>query len=82
MPDDSIVLRGGANWSKKNDVWSSTDYGKTWNQLATETEWSERVGHTSVVLHDGSILLIGGYKGVWGRVFLKDVWRLSADTSR
>lgn len=76
MPDGSIVMIGG--WSQgspgnpiKNDVWRSTDNGKTWNRQAASAPWLPRFLHTSVVMPDGSIVLMGGsgdssaYNDVW-----------------
>ena len=70
LPDGSIVLMGGNDGSRKNDVWRSTDGGKNWNQLASPG-WTARVGHTSVALPDGTIVLLGGYDGDCKN----DVWR-------
>jgi PKD repeat protein/N-acetylneuraminic acid mutarotase len=78
MPDDSIVLMGGwiGDWPLvMNDVWRSTDKGKTWTLMNASSGWVGRGYHTSVALPDGSIVLMGGYDNVDER---KDVWR-SAD---
>ena len=71
MPDGSIVLTGGArgSFSEKYDVWRSTDNGYTWTLTSSYPGWPARAFHTSVVLPDGSIVLMGGYSRV-------DVWRL------
>jgi uncharacterized delta-60 repeat protein len=78
MPDGSIVLMGGVGFdvpSAHNDVWRSTDNGAHWTQQTANAEWSARLGHSSVVMPDGSIVLMGGYSnGGWKN----DVWR-SAD---
>ena len=70
MPDGSIVLTGGSGnngiWYK--DVWRSTDYGATWTRMNASAGWSERSGHTSVAMQDGSIVLMGGSVN-------NDVWR-------
>ena len=74
LPDGSIVLMGG--WDiggyPLNDVWLSTDNGATWTQQTAGAGWTTRYGHTSVVLPDSSIVLMGGYNGV---SVLRDVWR-------
>ena len=44
-------------------MWRSTDQGVTWTQMTASAEWSGRNAHTSVVLPDGSIVLMGGYNG-------------------
>ncbi|WP_321506807.1 DUF3821 domain-containing protein [uncultured Methanoregula sp.] len=74
MPDGSIVLMGGWNGNgwKMNDVWRSTDNGATWTQMTDHAEWLARVGQSSVVMPDGSIVLMGGHDG-WG--YRNDVWR-------
>jgi PKD repeat protein len=71
MPDGSIVLMGGYDNVNAimNDVWRSTDYGKTWTQVTASAEWSARTGHTIVEMPDGSIVLMGGGA-------ISDVWQL------
>ena len=75
MPDGSIVLMGGLTpyWvapsHSRNDVWRSTDNGATWTQL-TSGEWTPRTEHSSVVMPDGSIILMGGQMPS-----KNDVWR-------
>ena len=64
MPDDSIFLMGGNVNSTAddfvNDTWRSTDKGVTWTQVAPQAAWTARGAFPSVVLPDGSIVLIGG----------------------
>ncbi len=62
MPDSSIVLMGGFTGDPflNNDVWRSTDYGATWTLVNASPGWLDRRGHSSVVMPDGSIVLIGG----------------------
>ena len=55
----------------RNDVWRSTDNGATWIQMTAGAGWSARSGHSSVVMPDGSIVLMGGQDGG----FRNDVWR-------
>ncbi|HON82361.1 MAG TPA: kelch repeat-containing protein [Methanoregulaceae archaeon] len=71
MPDGSIVLMGGNDGSRKNDVWRSTDNGATWTRMTSSAGWSARQYHTSVVMPDGSIVLMGGNDGSRKN----DVWR-------
>ena len=77
MPDGSIVLMGGRSGEpsrppiRHNDTWRSTDNGATWTQMTANAGWSARQGHSSVVMPDGSIVLMGGFDGS----FKKDVWR-------
>ena len=73
MPDGSIVLMGG--WDQyggyKNDVWRSTDDGATWRPMTMNAGWPARAGQSSVVMPDGSIVLMGGWSGGYDN----DVWR-------
>jgi PKD repeat protein len=75
MPDGSIVLMGGTDnytYSYLNDVWRSTNSGALWTQVNTNAGWSTRFLHSSVVMPDGSIVLMGGF-GSDG--YKNDVWR-------
>jgi len=75
MPDGSIVLMGGGQYSNltwTNDTWRSTDKGATWTQMTAHAKWSARASHTSVVMPDGSIVLMGGSDNGG---FKNDVWR-------
>ena len=74
LPDGSIVLMGG--WDNTglqvNDVWRSTDYGATWEEVATSGSiWTPREDHAAVAMPDGSIVLMGGLGGG----LKDDVWR-------
>jgi hypothetical protein len=72
MPDGSIILMGGVYTTiikLANDTWRSTDNGTTWTQLTAHAEWSVRSDHSSVVMPDGSIILMGGI-GI-----TNDTWR-------
>jgi len=75
MPDGSIVLTGGSNASSgdKNDVWRSNDYGATWMLVNASAEWTARAQHRSVVMPDGSIVLMGGHDNSYN--LKNDVWR-------
>ncbi|MFA5414208.1 MAG: PKD domain-containing protein [Methanoregula sp.] len=74
MADDSIVLMGGESSfpNYENDVWRSTDRGKTWIQINASAGWTARKLHSSVVMPDGSIVLIGGLDSY---SYKNDVWR-------
>ncbi|MDP3396888.1 MAG: PKD domain-containing protein [Methanoregula sp.] len=69
LGDGSIVLIGGvdgiggipAGW--KTDVWRSTDKGVTWSLQTATAGWSARWGYSSVLMPDGSIVMMGGYDG-------------------
>ncbi|MCX6696905.1 MAG: PKD domain-containing protein [Methanoregula sp.] len=77
MPDGSIVLMGGINniVGLMKDVWRSTDNGVTWTQQTASAGWSARELHSSVVMPDGSIVLMGGYDGNYYHIYKNDVWR-------
>jgi PKD repeat protein len=75
--DGSIVVMGGWDQTvhRLNDVWKSTDNGKTWTMMNASAGWSRRDQHNSVALPDGSIVLLGG-----NDILLKnDVWRSTDD---
>ena len=81
LHDGSIVLMGGrvGTSSERNDIWRSTDHGATWTQMTASAEWPARFSHTSVVLTDRSIVLMGGRDSSG---YMNDVWRLEiAQTS-
>jgi hypothetical protein len=75
LPDGSIVLTGGYDDTKGpvNDTWRSTDKGKKWTKVNASSGWPVRYGHSSVVMPDGSIVLMGGY-GTGGSI-QNDTWR-------
>jgi len=77
MPDGSIILMGGVGdwYLPMSDIWRSTDEGATWIQMNSSAEWSGRVDHSSVVMPDGSIVLMGGDDS--GGHYFNDVWRLN-----
>ncbi len=73
-PPDHIILMGGENsGGYLNDVWMSEDYGVTWTQKTANAWPSPRSGHSSVVMHDGSIVVMGGYGG--GSNYFNEVYR-------
>ncbi len=51
---------------------SGGDFTGTWTQMTASAEWSKRNRHTSVVLFDGSIVLMGGNDA---NTSYNDVWR-------
>ena len=76
LPDGSIVIMGGRSTSNNflNDVWRSTDKGASWKLVNSNPGWTERGYFSSVVMADGSIVLIGGLGGS-GQTARSDVWR-------
>jgi PKD repeat protein len=68
---NSIVIMGGSNGTRMNDVWQSTNYGSTWSLMNSSPGWAARYDAGSVVMQDGSIVLMGGASGS----FYNDVWR-------
>ena len=65
MPDGNIILLGGrvGGDGRSNDVWRSKDGGATWTMINDKRGWSPRYGQSSVVMPDGSIVLMGGWDG-------------------
>ncbi|MCT8336808.1 PGF-pre-PGF domain-containing protein [Methanoculleus sp. Afa-1] len=75
MPNGSIILMGGKNsWPDVyRDVRQSTDGGATWTRVINNAPWSARYDHTSVVMPNGSIILMGGSNSDGSG--LNDVWQ-------
>ncbi len=75
MPDGSIILTGGyiSSGYYKNDTWRSVNNGSSWTSVNASSGWTRRYHHTSVVLPDESIVLMGGYDSIIGR--RNDTWR-------
>jgi hypothetical protein len=59
--------------SPTNWAWYFGDeaFNEPWTQVTKGAEWSARSSHSSVVLPDGSIVLMGGHDGS----YRNDVWR-------
>jgi hypothetical protein len=80
MPDNSIVLMGGenSNYHDLNDTWRTTDEGKTWVEVNSSPGWLSRRSPTSVVMPDGSIVLMGGTYNTtpenW--IYFNETWRV------
>jgi PKD repeat protein len=84
MPDNSIVLMGGQDSASppwKNDTWRSTDSGTTWNLTNITAGWLGRTAGSSVVLPDGSVIIIGGRTSTSAGSGTSDAWRLSPQGS-
>lgn len=79
--DSSIVGPGGPARVYYNDVWRSTDDGRTWTRLTEHAPWAPRAGAAAVV-KDGYIWLLGGEDGFVCNPstprcppYFNDVWR-------
>ena len=81
LADGRIVIMGGLDKDNgfRNDVWQSVDSGSTWSPVTTSAEWAGRNGHSSVVLRDGTIVLMGGRDS--HDTYLNDIWRSSDNGS-
>jgi hypothetical protein len=80
LSDGTIIVMGGYAHNMfgdnyKNEVWKSTNSGSNWSLVVEDAEWAGRNHHSSVLLADGSIILMGGYTSAGNQ---NDVWR-SAD---
>ena len=75
MPNGSIILMGGEDsWGDVyRDVRQSTDGGATWTTVINNAPWTARYDHTSVVMPNGSIILMGGSNSDGSG--LNDVWQ-------
>ena len=73
LHDGSILMMGGADSSvtNQNDTWRSTDNGATWSEVNSSSGWSPRSSHSTVVLPDDSVMLMGGFADD----VVNDVWR-------
>ena len=77
---DRIVVLGGqasqAYWM--NDVWATTNYGSSWQQVTATAPWSQRQDAMVAVSQSGAIVLVGGMEYVGGAngswVWNNDAW--------
>jgi len=56
-----------------NDVWKSSDLGKTWVEIVRNAEFTPRYGHKAVAIGN-NIYVIGGYDG---RQYYNEIWKSS-----
>ena len=73
------VIGGSADGTPEkrfNDVWKSTDGGKTWTEVTASStqKFPARSEHSSAV-QNGDIYVIGGFVGNSGSNRLNDVWK-------
>jgi len=66
---------GQANPQYHNDVWVSSDLGRTWKRILEQAPWTERDNFNAEITKDGLIVFAGGLNS---REALNDVW-VSAD---
>ena len=72
--DGDIILTGGQSLTTfYNDVWRSSDQGRTWVQVCAEAPWAPRAGHHTTVI-DGTIYLFAGGMKSWKRIFYNELW--------
>ena len=74
MYDGRILLTSGFTGSYERDLWYSSDNGATWTQPSPGLSgyWTERYGHTSLAMPDGSIIVMGGLSSAGN---MNDVYR-------
>jgi hypothetical protein len=77
MGSGLTLIGGSSSTTYYNDIWVSTN-GIRWKQITEHAEWSARSGHKCVMMHDKSLVLVGGYTG---SALCSDVWR-SIDLGR
>jgi len=81
LPNGSIILMGGRGYGEKDhfaDVWRSrSDDPSIWERVNAHAEWGPRFNHESLLLSDGSIIIMGGnrFNSDGELVFLNDVWQ-------
>ena len=59
-PDVFLVIGGRDNADNHNDVWSSSDNGKSWVAITKAAPWAQRCYHSTIVTKDGLLLVIAG----------------------
>jgi hypothetical protein len=59
---DEVYILGGFDGSdpRRNDIWKSTDLGKTWELVTDRAEFGGRSNASLTVTQNGNIVLMGG----------------------
>jgi PKD repeat protein len=67
---------GNPDYGQMNDTWISSNNGSTWSQL-NNAPWEERYQFGTATLHDGSVVVIGGYGPdvEFQELIYTDAWR-------
>ena len=81
---DTIVILGGGGGLKSsfaNDVWSTSDYGNSWQALTLSAGWSPRQSANVAVGQNGVMVLYGGMAWTnsstansYGWSWFSDIW--------
>jgi PKD repeat protein len=80
LPSGAVALMAGSSYVPgtgnvyKNDSWLSLTNGSQWSQKTVAAPWLGRAGARTVVLSNGTIVIMGGTYYSTGSVFLNDVW--------
>jgi len=76
--DITFVIAGRNTRDNYNDVWASSDDGKTWVAINPAAPFMQRSSAGGVVSKDGLLIVAGGFAdddaGVFNRQIANDVW--------
>ena len=76
LPNNDILVMGGhLGSSLANDIWRSSDGGRSWIQMTASATWSVRSSFQTLNLGNGDLLVMGGY--VAFNNYRNDIWRSS-----
>ena len=77
LSNGTIVFMGGVTSGgvRQNDTWVSSDKGGNWTRVNLSSGWQSRLEHVSLLLPDGSIVLIGGNINISATGRVNDTWR-------
>ena len=71
LSNNDILVMGGFSGSFRNDIWSSSDEGRNWNNITVSAPWRMRHIFQAVLLSNDDILVMGGTDGEFR---FNDVW--------